>query len=400
MRTNPALARRIAIPFYLFISLMLGLQGSAAVREVWSVSGTGTAVLTLVLIAAFISLFWIRYALAGRNVRWWLFYYPAQAILMVAIMLLLNGRSSVQISFLYPATVCLVVEALGVWGNSRRALLIAGGYVVLLIGLLFVFAKPAQIPGSLLDVLINGGVIILFMVVLNQQFIERQKAVDLAESLESANAKLAASAARIEALTLQNERQRLARELHDTLAQGVAGEVLQLEAIKAHLAANRPERAAAVVELAIVRARATLAESRAAIDDLRSLPADLGEAVRQQVEHFQQSTGIPCTLEVTVSKNQFPNEITNHALNILSESLTNILRHAQATRVQVKFLIREQTLELEVRDNGKGFDVHQSSGGHYGLIGMQERARLAGGRLDIDSNAGGTCIHFRIGGDK
>ncbi len=70
--------------------------------------------------------------------------------------------------------------------------------------------------------LINGGVIILFMVVLNQQFIERQKAVDLAESLKAPTPNLPPPR-RIEALTLQNERQRMARELHDTLAQGVAG---------------------------------------------------------------------------------------------------------------------------------------------------------------------------------
>ena len=234
------------------------------------------------------------------------------------------------------------------------------------------------------------------MVVLNQQLAERQQAVDLAESLESANAKLAASAARIEALTLQNERQRMARELHDTLAQGVAGLVLQLEAVKAHLGANRAERAAAIVEQAIARARSTLAESRAAIDDLRAAPVSLADAVREKTERFTQATGIPCELDFSMDENQFPVEITQHALNILDEALANVTRHAQADQVGVKFLIQNQVFEMEVRDNGNGFDASQQTSGHYGLLGMRERARLAGGALTVDSNGSGTRIHFIV----
>ena len=248
-----------------------------------------------------------------------------------------------------------------------------------------------------MGLLVNGGAILLFMVMLNQQLTERQRALELAESLESANAKLAAYNAKIESLTLQNERQRMARELHDTLAQGVAGLVLQLEAVKAHLASNRSERASVIVEQAITRARSTLAESRAAIDDLRAVPANISDSVREKVERFKQATGIPYELEISVNENQLPPETTDHALNILGESLTNIARHAQATQVRVKFFIQHQSLELEVRDNGRGFDVNQKSAGHYGLIGMHERARLTGGMLGIESNSSGTCIQFVVG---
>ncbi|MCB0102456.1 MAG: sensor histidine kinase, partial [Anaerolineales bacterium] len=235
------------------------------------------------------------------------------------------------------------------------------------------------------------------MVMFNQQLIERQKAVELAESLESANAKLAAYNAKIESLTLQNERQRMARELHDTLAQGVAGLVLQLEAIKAHLGANRTERATAIVEQSITRARSTLAESRAAIDNLRAVPVNVADAVREQVEHFKQSTGVACDLDISVTENQLDPETLDHAMNILSESLTNISRHAQASNVKVSFFIQNKTLELEVRDNGKGFDVKQETKGHYGLVGMHERARLTGGQLAIESDANGTCVQFVVG---
>jgi len=387
----------IAFPFYIFISLLLCTMGVVAVRGVWLEGESGLAVLTFILFASHIGLYWMNYARAGKGTRWWFFYYPAQTILMVSVVLLLNGHSSVGTSFIYSATISIVGEALGVWGNSRRALLIGIFYIGLLISLLFIFSDREEFKFALSGLLVNGGAIILFMVMLNQQFIERQKAVDLAESLESANAKLAASSAKIESLTLKNERQRMARELHDTLAQGVAGHVLQLEAVKAHLASNRVERASAIVEQAIVRARTTLAESRAAIDDLRSMPEDITDAVAQKVERFQQSAGIPCELELSVRENQLPAETTNHALGILSEALSNILRHAQATRVHVKFLIQKQSLELEVRDNGVGFDLQQQTSGHYGLVGMHERARLAGGMLVVGSNAEGTRVHFMVG---
>jgi len=86
-------------------------------------------------------------------------------------------------------------------------------------------------------------------------------------------------------------------------------------------------------------------------------------------------------------------------MNILSESLTNISRHAQASNVKVEFFIQNKTLQLEVRDNGKGFDVKQETKGHYGLVGMHERARLTGGMLSIESDANGTCVQFIVGGE-
>lgn len=80
---------------------------------------------------------------------------------------------------------------------------------------------------------------------------------------------------------------------------------------------------------ALLRARSTLAESRAAIDDLRATSGNVSEAVREKIELFSQATGIPCEMEISVNENQILLETTNHALNILSESLTNIACHAQ-----------------------------------------------------------------------
>lgn len=387
----------VGFPFYIFITILLGLIAAFSLRDVWNTGSVFFTVLCIFLFVAHIGLYWLnlKTELVKRK---WLVYYVSQAILIVGLVSIPYG-TPIYLTILGSAIITVIADALGWWGNTRRALYLGLFYLTLTIGLILVRAPSNEWGTVIANLLINGGFIVLFMVVLNQQLTERQKAVELAESLESANAKLAASAAKIESLTLQNERQRMARELHDTLAQGVAGLVLQLEAIKAHLAAENTERAAAIVEQSIARARSTLAESRAVIDDLRSASTNVTELVREKVERFKQSTGIPCELEISVSENQLPAETPDHAMNILSESLTNIARHAQATNVKVNFFIQNKTLELEVCDNGKGFDVKQEAKGHYGLIGMHERARLTGGMLSIESDANGTCVQFIVGGE-
>ena len=395
METNSNKSLFIAYPFYIFISLLLGVIGAVSIRNLWVGSSLGYAVLFAFLLLLQIGLFWLN-TWQYSNPRWLIFYYPAQVILIVA-MVNQPFTSDINLTFLGSAILCLIGESLGLFGNTRRALYLGLFLFVFMIVMLYWQVERERIWIALSNMLINGGFIVLLMVMFNQQLIERQKAVDLAESLESANAKLAAYNAKIESLTLQNERQRMARELHDTLAQGVAGLVLQLEAVKAHLASSRTERATEIVEQSIARARSTLAESRAAIDDLRAAPISMEDSVRKEVEHFKQSTGLPCGLELSVTENQLPVETTNHALNILSESLTNIARHADATQAKVKFFIQNQTLELEICDNGKGFDVKNETKGHYGLVGMHERARLTGGMLVIESNANGTCVQFGVG---
>lgn len=398
--TNDDLGRKIAIPSYIFITLLLTFLGGMAVRTLWLADVKVPAMLSAGVILVQVGLYWINFFRADNNRQWSFIYYPLQTALMLGTALLLISSNADGVSFLFSATICIVGEALGVWGNSRRSMLIGIFYISLLVVTLFLLLERADFYAVVAGLAFNGGAILFLIIMFNQQLAERQKAMELAESLESANAKLAAYNAKIESLTLQNERQRMARELHDTLAQGVAGLVLQLEAVKAHLKADRPKRAVAIVEQSITRARSTLAESRAAIDDLRAVPINLADAVREQVEHFKQSTGLPCELDISIAENQLPVETTNHALNILSESLTNIARHAEATKVKVNFFIQKQTLELEVRDNGKGFDEKQESKGHYGLVGMHERARLTGGMLSIESDANGTCVQFIVGGES
>lgn len=383
------------IPFYIFITLLLGAM--ALVNALYTGRDGNAALVwpSLALFAAHIGLYWSNLALMTRR-HWWIVYYAAQATLIVILASLPYGVDS-NGTLAATLTITQISEALGLWGNTRRALGLGIFYAALLALLLVQAVSPARLPSVAATILVNGTFFVLLMVLYNKQLAERQKAEELAETLESANAQLAAYAARNAALTLQAERQRMARELHDTLAQGVAGLVLQLEAVKAHLAAGRDERAAAIVEQALGRARSTLAESRAAIDDLRAASSDLGTALAERAERFTQATGIACAVEVAAgASDALPAEASSHVLAVLGEALANVARHAAASTVTVRLACEEDNVVLAVCDDGRGFDPAQAMpAGHYGLLGMHERARLIGGRLTVTSAVGeGTCVRL------
>jgi NarL family two-component system sensor histidine kinase YdfH len=387
----------VGLFFYLFITLLLVALAVSSALSVYQVGRLPVAGLFVLLFGVHIGLYWVNLKYHKRG-RWSVFYYFLQAVLIIGLASFPYRGNGMRISVLSSTGMCMIGESLGLWGNTRRSLFLGLFYGGLAALLLFLTVDRPVFQAALSGLITNSLFVVILLMVLNQQLAEREKAEELAESLESANARLAANAIKIESLTLQNERQRMARELHDTLAQGVAGLVLQLEAVKAHLASHRTERASVIVGQALTRARGILAESRAAIDDLRSVPANPAESVHEKVDRFSLSTGIPCELELSVQGSELSTEVTGHALNILSEALANVTKHARATKVFVRFVIHKADLELEVRDDGQGFDVNQQThSGHYGLMGMRERARLSGGVLTIDSNSQhGTQVRFAV----
>jgi NarL family two-component system sensor histidine kinase YdfH len=283
-------------------------------------------------------------------------------------------------------------------GVNRRALLAFIFYLLLAFINFQLLVDPASAGRELLGLSPLILFSLIFVIFYKRQADSRQQAQSLAVKLEIANRQLAEYAAQVEELTLAAERQRMARELHDTLSQGVAGLVLQLEAIKAHLEAGRGERGAAIIDQTLARARTTLADSRSAIDDLRAIPASLTAAMRAKTERFSQATGIPCELSLALGDTALPPSINDHLLHILTEALANVTRHAQADLVWVRLEAKNNHLKLEIRDDGKGFDPEIETGvGHYGLLGMRERARLVDGTLGIESGAGqGTCIQVIV----
>ena len=321
-----------------------------------------------------------------RKLTW---YILVQGVLAFAILLFTKNILMTNVLFMI-----MIGEAIGIFGLTRRGMAAAAYFWALLV-LNLAILSGWDAPGILLLGTVPTVLfVIIFVGLYMRQNEARQQAQSFAEKLEAANQQLAEYTAQVEELTRTAERQRIARELHDTLSQGLTGLVLQLEAIKAHLEADRQERAIAIIDQSLARARSTLSNSRAAIDDLRAIPASLPEAIQDKTERFTKATGIPCEIHIALGEVSILPTTAEHLLRVLSEALANITQHAQANRVLVKLESKEDQLELEVRDDGKGFDSNKSIGaGHYGILGMREHSRLMGGNLEVVSGIGqGTHI--------
>jgi two-component system, NarL family, sensor histidine kinase YdfH len=127
-------------------------------------------------------------------------------------------------------------------------------------------------------------------------------------------------------------------------------------------------------------------------------PDDLSELAQEEIERFTIATSIPCQASLD-ALTMAPAHSCEQVLRVISEGLTNIARHARAHQVWVCATARTDILEVEIGDDGTGFDPASviNLAGHYGLRGLRERARLVGGQLDINSAPGkGTCMRLRM----
>jgi two-component system NarL family sensor kinase len=197
------------------------------------------------------------------------------------------------------------------------------------------------------------------------------------------------------------ERNRLAREIHDTLAQGLAGIVLQLETADALLETRGSSgRARQAVGQALSLARASLEEARRSVHDLRTAPLEgrtLGEALASLVPEWAAKGGLSADFAATNGNRPLPVRLEAGLYRIAQEALTNIVRHARAQHLAVRLEITSQRVRLTIEDDGQGFDVEHIPRGRYGLLGLRERVKLLNGDLTIESDAGaGTRIEVAI----
>jgi NarL family two-component system sensor histidine kinase YdfH len=312
----------------------------------------------------------------------------------LAWLVVISSNSVVMMIGIYCSLVGTLVGFLGrtrLTSVSLVSILALAGLNYLLIG------GPQQLLGWLPAFLVGISVAIFFAYFLNRQIEAREHAQTLLEDLKKAHLQLSEYALEVEDLTLANERQRMARELHDTLAQGLAGLILQLEAVDTYIEQGNSSKSREIVQQAMGRARATLVDARKVIEDLRTDLVDthsLTEIITIEVERFKKATGIPCTLDLDLPV-PISEVLADHIFRIITEALENIIRHAQARSVKLKLSLDDNLIKMKIQDTGVGFDqkAEGTRKGHYGLLGMQERARLAGGRLTIQSEEGaGTQI--------
>lgn len=201
-----------------------------------------------------------------------------------------------------------------------------------------------------------------------------------------------------EQLAVLEERQRVARELHDSISQALFTLTLNLESAQAFLKKDS-SRVPALLERAHQVAKAARADVRALISDLRPPPLErrgLTDALREQFAAFATRAGVTIDLQADGLKHL--SSASEDALyRIAIEAVNNAVNHAHPTRVTVQLDDQDNLVTLRVTDNGVGFDANADYEGHYGLKTMRERARALGGDVTIESAVGaGTIVHAEI----
>jgi len=229
-----------------------------------------------------------------------------------------------------------------------------------------------------------------------EQNLERGRMIrELAEGnrrLEESMAENAVLHARLveqaRAAGVDEERRRLAGEIHDTLAQGLTAIVAQLEA--AEQARHRPEEWSRHLTQARSLARSSLTEARRSVRALRPEQlenATLAEALGELTSGWSQQSGIAAELETAGTATRAPADTDAALFRVAQEALTNVSRHAKASKVRLTLTYLDDTLLLDVADDGVGFEPTGDSGG-YGLIGMRQRLARVGGALTVESTPG------------
>ncbi|MET9620520.1 sensor histidine kinase [Streptomyces sp. NPDC006464] len=274
-------------------------------------------------------------------------------------------------------------------------------------------------PASLLNWVAFGGLFALnaclVLVFAHLGAKEAEKAAERAATiteLARTNARLEQALAENAALQAQlllqareagvaDERRRLAAEIHDTIAQGLAGIITQLQVVTA---APDPDVARVHLQRAADLARQSLGEARRSVQNLGPVALEhdpLPEALRKTVAGWSERTGITTRFTVTGTEEPLHEEVAATLLRIAQEALANAERHSAASRAGVTLSYMGDEITLDVRDDGRGFDPAalpaRGGTGGFGLDGMRARTERLAGSLSLETRPGeGTALSARV----
>jgi len=253
-----------------------------------------------------------------------------------------------------------------------------------------------------MPMLIAGRVTGLIAIRFSQKRTFLRKEIELTRALAH-QAMLALQLTRLSAQNrqadLMAERNRVARDIHDTLAQGFTGIIAQLEAAKGAISQRKKVRASDHLDRAGELAREGLREARRSVQALRPQALEekpLAAALKDLIERMTTGTTMHAKLNVQGEPQKLPPELETNLLRIGQEVLTNALRHARASQFDVVLVFEGDVIRLTLRDNGCGFDPAKNHEG-FGLQGMRERAEDMGGQFSLESSDGnGTVVSILL----
>lgn len=221
------------------------------------------------------------------------------------------------------------------------------------------------------------------------------------QKLTQANIKLVQHASTVEQLSISRERNRLSRELHDTLAHTLSALAVQFDAL-ATVWESIPDKAHQLIEQMQATTRTGLDETRRALRDLRATPLEelgLNLAIQEMADDLVSRNTLTLCLDIPDSLDEIAPEVEQCYFRVAQEAFENIARHARAARVTVKLQRNAAGLEMLIGDDGLGFDLRQAlEADHLGIQGMRERAKMIAADLQVDSQPGeGTTLRLFLG---
>jgi len=341
-----------------------------------------TAMLMLILIGVLIS----RTITSGEGLdRGQIQFSLALQTLLVGGLLAFTPGSSVFVILFY------VLSAQAMLTNSFKVGLLWLGIFSLITAVNFFYAEGW--PGGLGDLLPVLAGYFFFGVVANSLYraAQAQRASELLlHELNLANQQLRENARQVERLAVVEERNRMAREMHDTVGHRLTVAAVQLEGAQ-RLIPDNPERAAKMVGTVREQVREALNELRQTVARLRApLESDLEllPSIRHLADGFAEATGLDVHLSLPDAIPAVSGPIHKALYRTTQEALTNIQRHAQANQAWLQLVLDDDGLVLTISDDGHGYPQTEQPGG-FGLIGLRERAGLLGGELTLGARPEG-----------
>jgi signal transduction histidine kinase len=286
------------------------------------------------------------------------------------------------------------------WRYSRQWVLLFCVTITLIDLSVIIFIMGTSINVLFLGViavLFQGLILTLIGVVIN--YLAAQQTQNQ-QALIAANEKLRHYTAVREQLATTQERNRLARELHDTLAHTLAAATVHLEAVRV-IWDKQPEKAQSMVDQSVVMMRDGLAETRRALQALRAEPLDnlnLADSFAMLAESITTRQKIPVYVDAPERITGLADGVEHGLYRIVQEALFNCVKHAGATHIRIHVQQDDEALSVQVTDNGIGFDPKAVNGDqHFGIQGMRERAQSIGADFHLSSKPGkGTTVALQF----
>ena len=372
------------------------LLGSVAMRTVSAYYQTPFRWLVIGLLIAYTVLYLFELPYSERSGRFLYVYFALQIAIILVLLLYVPPFDYFVVLF-----VPLFIQAL--WFLPQRSAFYWIGlfFVAACAGLLISYGWLKGLGFVLTYAAMFVFVTFVCLMTLQAEQAQKESQALLAE-LRSAHRKLQEYASQVEELAGAQERDRLARELHDSVTQTIFSMTLTAQAARI-LFDRDPSRVAAQLEHLQTLSQSALAEMRSLIQQLHaSSIADegLAAALRRHAGERQEKDGLKVELQIS-GERRLPLESEAALFRVVQEALNNVVKHAETRRALVVLRLDKDPISLSIEDAGKGFDpallqvlqTRSNTGSHFGLSGMAERVRALGGRLVVDSAPGkGTRI--------